>query len=407
MPSPLYIICSIPFNPCAQSHCRSSFHRSALAVFPQIGSNPLLINEGLFKFLLKPSAYVTKPKIATMTLDSLLANLPLDLIHENFEVCGLSGRILLSQSGSNLWQALRFEATTAVGFATSNNCIGLTQESGNTSPDYQFCTTCKTPLLGEQVHPRVNLKEHSSQCRQQNPPEHTCSRYSVILGYNIAYHHVQLAMKYSRSDEIYPSYRKNVLQKFTTSLSSHNPLSLDFIAEPRIVSGRFLLMMSFTFYDGNEPVCSAVLGSKGFRICPHIAFGPPLTPNESLSQAIDRELQLDNGETTIDIPVTACNYCASDYKVTIKSGRWTFRVWQDLGAGASPDDPYWKSIIGAKDDWYKYLNTRCTCEPGSIKARYESAAKGKGTPTTNAVTGCCIKRKISHSISQIKTWFTK
>ena len=53
-----------------------------------------------------------------------------------------------------------------------------------------------------------------------------------------------------------------------------------------------------------------------------------------------------DGQCGLHQEVRACDRCPTDYRVVFKDREVTLYVWQDLGAGTSPADPYWRRLCG-------------------------------------------------------------
>ncbi len=122
-------------------------------------------------------------------------------------------------------------------------------------------------------------------------------------------------------------------------------MGLKFTSEPVIVHGRFILMTTFAFYEIVGPISFSTLPQAHFQFCPHLGAGEPLNPDKPLPAAICFAFSVADGQRGLYQKVHSCNRCPTGHLIAIEDRRATLYIWQDLGAGTSPTDPYWNSPL--------------------------------------------------------------
>lgn len=177
-------------------------------------------------------------------------------------------------------------------------------------------------------------------------PEPACNRHNLAPFYTLAFQHVRLAVKYTHLDNCHQNYRASIMQKFTRSWAQIYSMRLQFIAEPRIVQGRFLLKATLVFHQISKSTLLSSLSEAPFCFCAHVgAMGMRRLPENTLLNAVLHASQKADGEHDSACEVHSCSQCPTNFTIVFTQGRATFTVWQDLGTGASPEDAYWKSHI--------------------------------------------------------------
>lgn len=179
--------------------------------------------------------------------------------------------------------------------------------------------------------------------------------------FSIQHRHVQLAIKYTRAEA--GGHRAFVRQKHVdhlqrllrpqavdlTYVDSRGRLSeVRLTTFPKVVDGRFMLLSVFnhTFVPGGSEVRDVSWILR--RLCTHSE------PSDHLSRII-REAHRFNGTKYHD----ACDWCPTEFGITIWGERLTIRVWNDLG-------PEFSHPVGSK--WG--INTEL---PGPHKCKLEEA----------------------------------
>lgn len=186
-----------------------------------------------------------------------------------------------------------------------------------------------------------------------------------------AHRHVQLTLKYTRSERLSRKHRK-ILQSL---LKPHyNPDKDNFrtvgdegILEqhsftPKVIDGRYV-HLSVHLYIGVESG-SSIQNFLGARnkisrwhlrkdICHHIrGYG------SSFEMAIEMAFSAENIQLFF-----CCNSCRTDFSIQASPERAIIRTWQDLGPEGTVFDPEWESLLSNL--------TRVYHQPGSIRNLYE------------------------------------
>lgn len=299
--------------------------------------------------------------------NSPFLDLPLDLVYDIFDELHLPERVLLSQTCRDLWYTLRSQCLLAIRQATAVERLECLAALGDVLPDHRLCTSCRSlHLLDPKDLPVTGYDKFHKPCPAL---ETTWSRHRLMPYYAIAFRHVQLAIKYTRFKDIHQDYRASILQRFAVSIPQFDSMGLIFGAEPIIVSGRFILMTIFVFYTAIEPISFSILSRAHFQICPHLGAGGPLIPDNRLLAAIRLASNVADGQLGSHQEVHSCDRCPTDFRITIKDRQATLYVWQDLGAGTSPLDPYWRSHIWDEGNGL-FKGTKFKYEHGSIRDLY-------------------------------------
>ena len=108
-----------------------------------------------------------------------------------------------------------------------------------------------------------------------------CTRYAV------SFHHVQLALKYSRIKEKHQDYRWNILQKFKIR-SVASPIIKTFAAKPKVVNARFILLTTYVLYAGPLRDAAKKDYDRYIMFCPHHHFGIGTGPGKSFAAILQK-----------------------------------------------------------------------------------------------------------------------
>lgn len=309
----------------------------------------------------------TRKKDAVKKNSSLL-DLPLELLHDIFDELHLPEKILLSQTCRDLWYKLRYQCSSAIRQASAVERLECLAVLGDILPDHRLCTSCRAlHLLDPKDLPVTGYDKFYTPCPAR---ETSWSRHRLMPYYAIAFRHVQLAIKYTRLKDIHQDYRASILQKFTVSIPRWYSMRLNFTAEPVIINGRFILMTIFVFYTAVGPMSFSNLSQAHFHICPHLGVGPLILDNR-LVAAIRLAFNVADAKRGSHQKAHSCDRCPTDYRIVVKDRRATFYAWQDLGAGISPEDPYWRSHIWDEENGL-FKGTRFSYEHGSVRDLYYS-----------------------------------
>lgn len=298
---------------------------------------------------------------------SFLLNLPIELLYEIFEQLALPEKLLFSQTCRDLWRLLRHKCSLTFEKADGPTRRYCLYALGDILPDHRYCFDCRALHL-------LNPNDIIFRGWDEYPKSYTSSMFEdwhfMSPCYALAFRHVQLAIKYTRLRNFHQDYLSSIMQTFTKTMLHHS-MRLKFTAEPVVIDGRFLLMASFTFYEITTPMSSSTLLESHFGLCPHLTVCEPLLPTKPLVALINSAFVNPPSSRTSYHGLRSCDYCPTDYSLIIGDKRATFSTWQDLGAGASPTDPYWSSHVST-DTNNPYTCTKFEYEHGSIKALYVS-----------------------------------
>ena len=321
----------------------------------------------LFKFF--KHTILKRPDVAKPVIDSvakkqtsLFLNLPLDILHVINDELSLSARILLSQTCKDLRYQLRDDCCSTLRNASPEERLKILCDLGIILLDYQLCINCCA------LHP-VDAKDlpivsFYRICLAERTGE---SRYRLNSAYIICFHHVQLAIKYTGLEETYQRMRASILQSFQTFLpQDHSSIKVEFFAKPFVVRKRFLLLTNYIFYSPLEPLTHISISQTFVHFCPHLYFNTLVGVREKPVAKAIRYAMITDEISFPRMRKFSCKYCPTDCVVWVWDNRIVIRVWQDLGTGASPEDPHWRSHTrGPYDDVPVF-----DYEHGSIRKTY-------------------------------------
>lgn len=297
--------------------------------------------------------------------NSSLLDLPLDLLYDILDQLQLPEKLLLSQTCRDLWCTLRSQCSSAIQQATAVERLECLAVLGDMLPDHRFCTSCRAlHHLDTKDLPTMRNDIFHRPCPA---PEAMWSRHRLMPYYSIAFRHVQLAIKYTRLTRVHQEYRARILQKFTISI----PPFYSFTAEPSIIQGRFILMSTWAFPKAVGPMAVSTLSQMHFQICPHLGKGISLIPENPLIAAIRFASNVADGQHGVLQDENSCDRCPTDFMISVEDKRAILCVWQDLGAGTSSADPYWRSHIYSKEN-NLFKGTSFSYEHGSVREFYYS-----------------------------------
>lgn len=314
--------------------------------------------------LLAFSPSLTRRKGAVKQKSSLL-NLPLALVYDIFDELQWPEKVLLSQTCRDLWYTLRSQCSSAIRQATVAERVECLAVLGDILPDHRLCISCRAlHLLDPKDLPVMSNDRFHKPCPAS---EDIWSRHRLMPFYSIAFRHVQLAIKYTRLTGVHQDYRASILRKYTISF----PRSYSFTAEPVIAHGRFVLMTTRVFYKAVGPMLFSTLSQMYLYVCPHLGTGASFIPDSPLLAAIRFVSNVADGQRGLLQKGNSCDRCPTDFLMSIEDGRAILYVWQDLGAGTSSADPYWRSHIRDKENGL-FKGTSFSYEYGSVRDLYYS-----------------------------------
>ncbi len=300
----------------------------------------------------------TAKKKDAVKQDSLFLNLPLALVYDIFDELQLSEKILLSQTCRDLWYILRHQCSSAMRQVTVEERLECLTRLGNILPDHRLCTSCPAlHILDPKDLPVVRYDNCPS-------PESAWDFRYLTLCYSLAFRHVQLAIKYTRLKDYHQDYLAKILQPFRITIPKFYSMRLTFAAIPVIIHGRFILMKASIFNAAVEPISFSTISKAPFGICPHLSIWLPVQDNPLLEAM---RSACNDGQCGLH----SCDRCPTDYRIITDCRGATLYVWQDLGAGTCPADPYWRSHIYGEDS-SRYRGTKFNYQHGSVKDLYYS-----------------------------------
>lgn len=296
---------------------------------------------------------------------SRFLDLPLDIIHIIFDNLPLSSKILLSQTCRALWREMHEKCFAALQQVTADQRLMTLADLGNLLPDQYLCVICNG------LHHIDYLDFPGNGDWPFSGPDRRCARCELwenshSVGFiKTSFRHTKLATKYTRMDTIHQDYCQSLLRKHE---SSHHDYGYRFIAEPRVVLNRYILMATCIFTAGVKPYCFESLCKIPIQFCPHSRITRLNDPvNFPFASVVQQAFYSLKDEQVPQARFLSCDYCPTDISILIEQGKACIVSFSDLGTGESPEDPYWKSHIE-----YYWKNGRFKYDHGSIRGLYTS-----------------------------------
>lgn len=302
--------------------------------------------------------------------DSELLNLPLDLVYNIFDELQLHEKILFSQSCRTLWYAFRQKCSVAIRKATNDERLESLALLGDILPDRWLCTFCRAlHLVDRRDIPVTGYEKYYRPCQAS---EDMWSGHHLMTYYAIAFRHIQLAMKYTRLPDIHQIYRKKILKRFTICLRRFYSMKLDFFAEPKIISNRFLLMFSFAFSETITRLSYETVSQAKIDLCPHLYLGEVrVGPANPLETALRAAFDMADSHRRPHEAFHSCHRCPTDFSIAVKEKKTIITNWMDLGAGMRPEDPFWRSHLELPG--HTPFGPDLSFEHGSVRELYHSS----------------------------------
>ncbi|KAF6219181.1 hypothetical protein HO133_005006 [Letharia lupina] len=188
--------------------------------------------------------------------------------------------------------------------------------------------------------------------------------------YAVSFHHVQLALKYSRMKEKHQDCRTNILQNFEIRPVG-SPIIKTFAAKPKVVNARFILLATYVLYAGPLRDAAKKDYDKYIVFCPHHHFGLGTGLGHSFAAILQKAVI--NAATMPDqhTVLFSCDRCPTDYSVVVQDGEAVLEAWHDLGNGFSVEDPSWQSHLWSDQNGLT-KGLQFNYEHGSISKMYDS-----------------------------------
>lgn len=300
---------------------------------------------------------------------SAFLDLPIDILCSICDELPLSAKILLSHTCKAMGYMLRSKCSAQLIAIAWEDRFNTLTELGNLLPDIYHCTKCNVlhPVEPDDIPNLTNWHRRRHSCRTPGQMfDHLHPQHS----YAVSFHHVQLALKYSRMKEKHQDCRTNILQKFEIRPVG-SPIIKKFTAKPKVVNARFTLLATYVLYTGPLRDAAKRDHAKYIMFCPHHYFGLGTGPGHSFAAILQKTVI--NAATTQDqhTELFSCDRCPTDYSVVAEDDEVIVKAWHDLGNGFSVEDPSWQShLYSSQNGLFKGL--QFNYEHGSIAEMYDS-----------------------------------
>lgn len=300
---------------------------------------------------------------------SAFLDLPIDILCSICDELPLSAKILLSHTCKAMWYMLRSKCSFQLQALVREDRFNILAELGNLLPDNYHCVSCNVlhAVESDDIPILTNWYRRRHSCRASGQMfDHLHPQHS----YAVLFCHVQLALKYSRMKEKHQDYRMNILQEFEIRPVG-SPIIKTFIAKPKVVNARFILLTTYVLYGGPLRDAAKKDYDKFIMFCPHHYFGLGTGPGNSFAAILQRAVI--NAATMQDqhTELFSCDRCPTDYSVVAKDNEAVVEAWHDLGIGFSVEDPSWQSHLYSKQNGI-FKGLQFNYEHGSISKMYDS-----------------------------------
>lgn len=215
---------------------------------------------------------------------SAFLDLPIDILCIICDQLPLSAKILLSHTCKAMWYMLCSECSFQLKALVREDRFNTLTELGNLLPDNYHCIKCNIlhPVEPDDIPDMTNwYRRRRHSCRT---PSQMFDHVHPQRFYAVLFHHVQLALKYSRMKEMHQDCRTNILQSFEIRPAG-SPIIKTFAAKPKVVNDRFILLATYVLYAG--PLRDAA--QRDYH--KYIAFlpSPPFWPWHGTRQLLCRD----------------------------------------------------------------------------------------------------------------------
>ena len=221
----------------------------------------------LLTILFSRIARIWRPSVQQ---SSAFLDLPLDVMYTVLDELPLSSKILLSQTCRALWYQIHEKCFSALRQLTAEQRLETLAELGSLLPDQYLCVICNALHRIDYDDSPVDLFSANRLCSSWELWEHS----DRIPFYNTAFHHVELATKYTHMNTSHQLYRERLLQKYKCSHSIYESLVAKVVAEPRVIRNRYILMTTCISSAGSKPNSFESVSQIPMNFCPHSGFGP-------------------------------------------------------------------------------------------------------------------------------------
>lgn len=292
-------------------------------------------------------------------------DLPLDVLLLIFDQLPLYSNILASRTCKTLRFLLHSKCSSATRKLSDDERLEVIAGLADVLPDHQLCISCNALHIVDTDDIPSNLT------RRYKCPLFTghCGSLDFGICYTVRHYHVQLALKYARLGNVHQAYLRKLMESSSVASSGFYEMTVKFSAYPTIVDGRFILFTIWQFDEETVPLSLETLSRPAFRFCPHLGLisrpNPRILRNPLMDVVCTAFKVANMGQDLHH----SCGRCPTDYSITVHPSRVVFRIWQDLGPGASLADPCWRSHIWSdKNDDFR--GPTVFHQPGSIRDMY-------------------------------------
>lgn len=228
-------------------------------------------------------------------------------------------------------------------------------------PDYHMCSCYEMHKIDLQDVPSHRLY------RRDRCTNFELRHYNYWNGFKVAFHHVQLSLKYTRLKGTQDEYLKRLMAPIR---HRHPllpaPLTSTCIKTPRIIDGRYILQTVIKIVGVNpmrdEEFWARLKRFRTMSLCRHNDVSRTLRAAREKTKLCEEAFENALSPlalTVADLPAS-CTDCRTDYLVQLQQGEWTFASWQEMGT---------ESELGIQQD--DRLATRC-CWRGEDFMLWES-----------------------------------
>ena len=272
-------------------------------------------------------------------------NLPVDILHTVCDELPLSTTILLALTCRDLWYTLRNKCRARFSAMTREDQLDTLTEMANVLPDEYHCITCNLllPVASHDLPGYTIFSRHPyHRCHTSKSRDHLL--WAQPSSYELFFHHVQLAMKYSRKKDTHQDYLKDILREYETHPARPSIIKT-FRAKPKIVENKFILLMTYVL---DAKACrSADRSDKSHFVsfCPQHCIGLGIGPRHSFATNVFRAAVDALRVPALQITLLSCESCPTDYAIIANKDEVVVMAWHDLGNGLSVKDPCWQSHV--------------------------------------------------------------
>ena len=262
-----------------------------------------------------------------------------------------------------MWNILGAKSSLELKALASMRRFYTLAELANLLPDSYHCPQCNNL---NNVDP---LDVPDCWTEPNHRPECDFGTYNDTLRagfeYVLLFHHVQLALKYTRMKSKHQDYRANILKKYQDFKPFDTSITKTYTAKPKVVENKFLLRGVFVLD------ASSIRDPRGkrchdtIRFCPHQYFHLGDGPEYTFQATLHRAANNTNASQDQHVQLFSCDCCPTDYQIMATEGdEIIVKAFYDLEMGRSRLDPCWKRHL------FPIEGSHFDYEHGSISRMY-------------------------------------